>query len=137
MGFFGENINLSTTNVSYNTRSQKSFYNHSNSRTVRNGLETLRSLGPKIWEMVPPDIRKISSFPLFKSKIKKWVPKNCPCRKCKVFVPKLGFLWHFHYFVSWPPRNEDCSCLFYFVSCWLAIGNFFVYIYFRLGFFIL
>ena len=89
---FGKNLNAGTENVSANTRSNKSFYNHFNPKTVKNGLETLRSLGPKIWEIVPIDMKNISTVPLFKSKIKKWLPENCPCRLCKIFVPQLGFL---------------------------------------------
>ena len=45
---FGKHPNVNTGNVSANTRSGKSFYNQSNPKTVKNGLETLRSLGPKI-----------------------------------------------------------------------------------------
>ena len=89
---FGKQLNTNTEHVSTNIRFQKDFYNQLNPRTVSNGLETIRSLGPQIWEMVPIEIRNISSFTLFKSKIKKWIPKHCPCRNCRTFVPKLGFL---------------------------------------------
>ena len=89
---FGKKVGIGSESIFGNTRSQKSFYNHINTRTVRYGLETLRSLGPKIWEMIPTEIRNISSLPLFKLKIKRWKPKNCPCRNCKIFVPHLGFL---------------------------------------------
>ena len=91
-GIFEKNWNACTENVSANTRSQSNFYNHSNPKTVNNGLETLRSLGPKIWDIVPIEIKSISSLPLFKVKIKKWIPQNCPCRLCKSFVPNLGFI---------------------------------------------
>ena len=89
---FGKQLNTNTEHVSTNTRFQNDFYNQLNPRTVSKGLETIRSLGPQILEMVPIEIRNICSLTLFKSKIKKWIPKHCPCRDCKTFVPKLGFL---------------------------------------------
>ena len=89
---FPENENTLADNVSSNTRSKSRFYNPSNPKTVNHGLETLRCLGPKIWGMVPEDIRNSISLPAFKSKIKKWTPCNCPCRLCKLYVPQLGFL---------------------------------------------
>ena len=77
---FGINGNANVENVSARTRSHTYFYNPSNPKTVNNGLETLRSIGPKIWAMIP------------KAKLKKWVPHECPCRLCKSFIPQLGFL---------------------------------------------
>ena len=89
---FPKNENGGTDNVSSNTRSKANFYNPSNPKTVNYGLETLRCLGPKIWELVPKDLRNIQSLASFKSNIKKWIPHNCPCRLCKLFVPQVGYL---------------------------------------------
>ena len=89
---FGINENANTENVSARTRSQSFFYNHSNPKTVNNGLETLRSIGPKIWAMIPSEMKSIPSLHLFKAKIKKWDLHDCPCRLCKSFIPGLGFL---------------------------------------------
>ena len=54
--------------------------------TVNNGLETLRFLGPKIWEMIPKSIMNSASFSIFKTKIKTWIPEKCPCRLCKDYM---------------------------------------------------
>ena len=89
---FGENKNASTENVSSNTRSKSRFYNPSNPKTVHYGLQTLRCLGPKLWNMIPSNIRDSPSLSVFKTKIKKWVPYSCPCRLCKFYQPQLGFL---------------------------------------------
>lgn len=89
---FGINGNAITENVSAGTRSRMFFYNPSNPKTVNNGLETLRAICPKIWAMIPTEMKNLESLPQFKAKIKKWVPQNCPCRLCKIFVPRLGFL---------------------------------------------
>ena len=63
-----------------NLRSQTDFYNYHNPQSVRLGPETLRALGPKIWNIIPPDIKNSLSLAMFKRKIKKWLPVNCPCR---------------------------------------------------------
>ena len=81
-----------TESVSNNTRSGSTFYNSSNPKTVKFGLETLRVLGPKIWDIIPEEVKRAPSLLLFKSKIKTWEPYNCPGRLCKTFVPQLGFL---------------------------------------------
>ena len=89
---FPKHGNAFTENVSSNTRSRVNFYNPYNPKTVKYGLETLRSLGPKLWTMIPSETRNSTSLSVFKMKIKKWVPNSCPCRLCKSYVPGLGFL---------------------------------------------
>ena len=59
--------------------------------SVYHGSESVSSLGPKIWELVPPGIRQINTFSKLKKAIKKWKPTNCPCRICKTYIPKVGF----------------------------------------------
>ena len=89
---FVRNGSMGTENVSSNTRSKSKFYNQSNPKKVRYGLETLRCLGPKIWEMLPCHIKNSVSLSAFKNRIKSWTPHSCPCRICKVFIPQLVFL---------------------------------------------
>ena len=61
-------------------------------RTVNYGTETMRYRGPKIWEMIPPNIKESKSLNEFKTKIKNWKPTDRTCRLCKEFVPNLGFI---------------------------------------------
>ena len=63
-----------------------------NVRTVIYGRETIKNLGPKIWSIVPNDIKEATSLIQFKSKIKKWKPEGCRCRLCKSYVYRLGYL---------------------------------------------
>ena len=63
-----------------------------NIRTVKYGSETLNYMGPKIWDMVPPEIKMSETLLQFKRRIKTWIPPNCICRICKTFIPELGFL---------------------------------------------
>ena len=45
--------------------------------------ETISSLRPKIWDILPTELKKTVSPTLFKMKIRKWSPKNCSCRLCE------------------------------------------------------
>ena len=88
---FPRNHSASTEDISANSRSKPTFYNRFNPKTTRYGLETLRSFGPKVWDMVPSDINHSVSISLFKEKIKSWIPSECPCKLCKRFIPGVGY----------------------------------------------
>ena len=60
--------------------------------SVYNGTESLSFLGPMIWGIVPTELKKVKSLSGFKSGIKNWWPQNCPCRLCKRYLPKIGFV---------------------------------------------
>ena len=47
---------------------------------------------PKIWNILPDEIKQQTSLNSFKKSVKKWKPQDCPCRLCKVYVNGVGFL---------------------------------------------
>ena len=57
-----------------------------NAKSIFHGTESLSYLGPKIWDLVPKEIKELSSLSAFKKAIKKWKPQNCPCRLCKKYI---------------------------------------------------
>ena len=61
-------------------------------RTDVFGKNSLRYFGPKIWNIVPQNIKNASSLPLFKTMIKQWTPLECPCRLCMHYEPRLGYI---------------------------------------------
>ena len=61
-------------------------------RTVGYGTETIRYRGPKIWELLPTEIKEAKSLIEFKTKIKCWKPEGCTCRLCKTYIFNLGFI---------------------------------------------
>ena len=61
-------------------------------RTVYHGTESISYLGPKIWDIVPAEIKNAISLNNFKTQIKKWLPFNRPCRLCKPYINGVGFL---------------------------------------------
>ena len=78
-------------NENYNPRSGTHLMNR-NIHTAHFGTNTITNLGPKIWKLVPNEIKNASSLLAFKSRIKTWTIDNCPCRLCKTFVKDLGFI---------------------------------------------
>ena len=63
-----------------------------NVKPVRYGTETLAHLGPKIWSIIPNDIKEEQSLKLFTKKIKQWKPERCPCKLCETYEGGLGYI---------------------------------------------
>ena len=58
------------------------------------GTESISLLAPKIWELIPSDIRSANSLGIFKEKIKLWsTDDKCPCRLCKTYNGNVGFIY--------------------------------------------
>ena len=60
--------------------------------SVHYGDDSIRHLGPLVWELIPSNIKLLSSIGQFKKQIRKWRPLNCPCRLCKPFLQGVGYL---------------------------------------------
>ena len=80
---------FSFSNINYNLRSGSQLQQPS-ANNIRNGLETISYLGPKICYMVPAEMKQKSFFSSFKGEVKKWIPENCPCRICKKYFQGVG-----------------------------------------------
>ena len=85
-------LDIPEDSVVANLRSQTDFYNYHNPKSVRFGTETLSTLGTKIWNIIPTELKNSSSLPAFKDKVKKWIPVNCPCRLCHNYVEGIRFI---------------------------------------------
>ena len=57
-----------------------------NVHTVNFGTETISSIGPKIWHIIPTVIKNAATLNEFKCKIKQWKPDLWPCRLCKTYI---------------------------------------------------
>ena len=60
--------------------------------SVYNRTESIAFLGPKIWELIPEEVKQKKSLNAFKDAIKKWSLTNCPCRLCKKCLHGVGSL---------------------------------------------
>ena len=63
-----------------------------NVHSTQYGTESIGNLGEKIWNLVPVHINDFKALGTLKNQIKKWIPKDCPCRLCKVYVAQVDFL---------------------------------------------
>ena len=75
----------------YNLRRNNTFEKHQ-AHSVYHGTESLSFLGPKIWDLVPLELKQLECFEIFKLKIKKWILFECPCRLCWTYIQQVGFL---------------------------------------------
>ena len=58
-------------------------------------VQSVRHLGPNIWNIVPENIRKSNSLNELKSLIKFWKPHTCPCRLGKNYIAQVSFVWFY------------------------------------------
>ena len=78
-------------NIDYNLRSQTDF-KQGPVNTVNYGLKSLRYLAPKIWDIIPLEIRNAGSLTEFITNIKSWIPKHCPCTLCRIYIQHVGYI---------------------------------------------
>ena len=45
---------------------------------VFSGTESLKVLGPKVWALVPHEMKQLESLRKFRNAIKQWKPTSCP-----------------------------------------------------------
>ena len=61
-------------------------------RTVKFGTETISYRGPQIWNLIPERLRTLETLNKFKKEIKSWKCDACPCRMCKMYIQRVGFI---------------------------------------------
>ena len=132
-------------NLTYNFRNMETL-NRSNVNSVKYGTETITSLVAKSWKILPNDYKELTSLSTLKSKNKNWQTDNCPCRLCKTYIQRVGFIWLgivtsdqcllnsiFFFFL-----NYCCCSLFVccFCCCCCCCGFYYYYYYYYLFIFI-
>ena len=60
--------------------------------TLRGMSSNIKNLGPRIWNLVPDNLKQLGDIDSFKTEIKNWIPTKCPCRLCKPYIPNVGFV---------------------------------------------
>ena len=69
----------------FKTRNESEFQRR-NVKTVIHGSETLSSLGPYLWDLIPIELRNLASLNTFKCKINSWSTQQCQCRIFKKYI---------------------------------------------------
>ena len=62
---------------------QRSQFETPRVNSVFSGTESLKFLGPKVWALVPDEMKQLESLGKFRNAIKQWKPTSCPCRLYK------------------------------------------------------
>ena len=94
---------LELQNPSYNLRSSCNQCRRENIKTVHYSIQFVRYLDPKIWELVPSNIKYSNSLRKFKKLIKSWKPEACSYSCVRHTLPKQGlsnYLTIYKYFTS-------------------------------------
>ena len=73
----------------YNLR-QNSQFSRPRINTVYHGTESISNLGPKIWDLVPSNLKEISELDKFKKAIKQWKPVPVDYAN---FLCKMSVFW--------------------------------------------
>ena len=60
--------------------------------SVYHGTEIVSFPGPKIWNLIPNELKSISHLAACEKAIKKWSQENCPCRLYKIFVSNVDLV---------------------------------------------
>ena len=72
----------------YNLRKLSQFY-RPKVNSVYKGIKSVTFLGPKMWDLVPNELKDIGNLAAFKKAIKMLSPQKLPCSLCKDYV---GFI---------------------------------------------
>ena len=56
------------------------------------GMGSVSFSAPKIWNILPKEIKNSEMLNAFKAKIKNWVPQECHYRLCKTYVSQVEFI---------------------------------------------
>ena len=75
----------------YNFRNEGTLVSN-HPKSVKNGINRISHLAPKVWDIVPNEIRNPRTLNLFKKKIKTWIPSDCPCYNCKAYIRGVCFI---------------------------------------------
>ena len=76
----------------YNLSSEASHFKREKIKSTHYGIQSVRHLRPKIWNIVPQNIRESTSIHELKSLIKFWKPDTCSCILCKNYITQVGFI---------------------------------------------
>ena len=76
---------------------KSNYYNTRNApvrkiKKVRYGLQIISYIAPKIWNLLPKEMKQVTTLNEFKTKIEIWNLENCPCRLCTTYLPQIGFI---------------------------------------------
>ena len=62
-------------------------------RTVAYGEKSFSSFGTIVWDkLLPSELKSAKDLCTFKKSVKKWYPRNCPCKLCATYLQGVGYI---------------------------------------------
>ena len=80
--------------VSYNLKSQNDF-TRPNVNSEYFGINSLRYMAAKVWDIVPRDIKDVNDIEDYKNNIRKWKSSNCHCKLYLDYVSRVRCIFTF------------------------------------------
>ena len=77
---------------SYSLRSHGNNSARGNVKTSHYGIQSIKFLAPKIWNLTPDQIKHCGSLTKLKNFVKPWSPSDCLCRLCKTYIAQVDFI---------------------------------------------
>ena len=77
---------------SYIVRLGRNYFVCGNVKTTHCGIQPIKYLAPKIWDLTLAQIKHCGSLIESKNFIKSWSPNDCPCRLCKTHLAQVDFI---------------------------------------------
>ena len=59
-------------------------------RSTNYGINSVSYLAPKLWKLISNEFRNCITLNLFGKTT--WIPHNCPCNLCRVYIHGVGFI---------------------------------------------
>ena len=77
-------------NNAYNLRKPSEFV-RPKVHIVFHAKESTSYLVPQIWDLIPAELKNLTTISAFKMEVKNW-KLDCPCRLCKPYIQNVGFI---------------------------------------------
>ena len=92
--------------------------------TVRYGTETATFVGSRIWSYVSSELKESMSLSVFRSQIKSCKPEHYPCKLCKIYLQRIGYLQVTNYYLL----IDTIIYVSLFVCLHVCLGFFFLFL---------
>ena len=92
--------------------------------TVRYGIETATFVGSRIWSYMSSELKESMSLSVFRSQIKSCKPEHYPCKLCKIYLQRIGYLQVTNYYLL-----IDTIIYVSLFVCLLVLQGFFLFVF--------
>ena len=84
--------NIFKIKTNYHKTLKALIFSKRNIKTVRYGLQNMSYMGPRMWDLVPKEMKQVTTLNEFKAKIKIWKLESSLYRLSRTCLPQIGFI---------------------------------------------